>query len=217
VLNSLGRKQSRSIVVSIVRVSRRDGSTRGRGEVTVAVYNRVYDTYRQAEQAVLELEGLGVPTSDISLVAKQPETKLPENARKENAGKTATGAGAALGAALGGSAGLLAGLGVIVIPGIGSVSSAGWLASAALGAVAGSVTGGLIGALVDAGASEQDANVFSEAVRRGGTLVTINTDLLPGKIAAILDTYQPINATQRREEYENGGWTRFEPGTPSPV
>ncbi|HMJ31900.1 MAG TPA: hypothetical protein VK512_24570, partial [Xanthobacteraceae bacterium] len=41
-----------------------------------------------------------------------------------------------------------------------------------LGSMAiGGVTGGLLGALTNAGISEEDAQVFVEGVRRGGTLV----------------------------------------------
>ena len=49
-----------------------------------------------------------------------------------------------LGAGIGGAAGLLAGLGLMAIPGIGPVVAAGWLAATAAGAAAGG-TGGIKG------------------------------------------------------------------------
>jgi hypothetical protein len=64
-------------------------------------------------------------------------------------------------------------LGAFVLPGIGAVVAAGWLASALAGAVAGGAAGGVVGALIEAGISERDAAVFAEGVRRGGNLVTI--------------------------------------------
>jgi hypothetical protein len=73
---------------------------------------------------------------------------------------------------VGGGAGLLAGLGLLAIPGLGPVVAAGWLASTALGAVVGGTAGGLIGALTAAGVSKEDAQVYAEGIRRGGTLVT---------------------------------------------
>ena len=42
---------------------------------------------------------------------------------------------------------LLAGLGLLAIPGLGPVVAAGWLAATAVGAAAGAATGGIIGAL----------------------------------------------------------------------
>ncbi|MBX8785655.1 hypothetical protein HBA94_18015, partial [Ochrobactrum sp. GRS2] len=56
------------------------------------------------------------------------------------------------------------------------VVAAGWLAAtaagAAGGAVVGAATGGLIGALMNEGVSEEDAHLYAEGVRRGGTLVS---------------------------------------------
>ena len=46
---------------------------------------------------------------------------------------------------------MLAGLGLLAIPGLGPVVAAGWLAATAVGAVAGAATGGVIGALTQAG------------------------------------------------------------------
>jgi hypothetical protein len=58
--------------------------------------------------------------------------------RAEGAGK-----GAGIGAGLGGAADLLAGLGLLAIPGLGPVVAAGWLTATAVGAAAGAATGGL--------------------------------------------------------------------------
>src|SRR6202023_4158098 len=60
---------------------------------------------------------------------------------------------------------------MLAIPGVGAVVGAGWLA-ALLGSMAvGGAAGGLLGALTNAGIGEEDAHVFVEGVRRGGTLV----------------------------------------------
>ena len=135
-------------------------------------FTRAYDSYEKAKQAVNNLEKIGIPAADISVVANKRVSENHEDVR--DASEAASGAG--LGAALGGGAGLLAGLGMMAIPGLGPVVAVGWLASTALGVVAGSAAGGLIGALINAGTSEADSHVYSETVRRGGTLVTIRTD-----------------------------------------
>lgn len=105
---------------------------------------RVYDTYAQARQVVADLEAAGAPPSDINIIANRYVCE--ETVRDEP-----TGAGAGIGAALGGTAGLLAGLGMIAIPGLGPVVAAGALAATAVGAVAGAATGSLVAALVSSG------------------------------------------------------------------
>ena len=173
--------------------------------------SHVYDSYPQAERAVKALEDAGVPSSDISLVANKHVSEKYANV--DEAHPTSTGAG--IGAVLGGGAGLLTGLGLMAIPGLGPVVAAGWLATTALGTVAGSATGGVIGALVGSGTSEDHAHVYSEAVRRGGTLVTVRHDLPNGKIAAILNASNPIDPVARRDEYGKEGWKQFDPKAPA--
>ncbi len=113
--------------------------------------------------------------------------------------------------AIDGAAGLLAGIGMIAIPGIGPVVAAGWLASTAAGAVAGGAAGGLIGAFTSSGHSEEDANYYAETVRRGGTVVSVRTaDENVPAVEAILDGATPIDRDARLAEYRSGGWTRFD-------
>lgn len=171
----------------------------------MATVTKVYDTYAQAENAVRALEEAGVPVDNISVVSNRSIDRDGDDTNE-------TAAGAGIGAAVGGTAGLLAGLGMLAIPGIGPVVAAGWLAATAAGALAGGATGGIIGALVDAGTSEEDAHVYSEAVRRGGTLVTVKADGRNEEVARmILDRHQPIDPAQRRAEYARSGWKRFDP------
>ena len=117
---------------------------------------------------------------------------------------------------LGGGAGLLAGLGLLAIPGLGPVVAAGWLAAARRrrGRRCGRA-GGLVGALVGAGMSDDHAHVYSESVRRGGTLVSARVaDGDAGRIQAILDSSSPIDPVARGAEYRKAGWTTFDPKAP---
>ena len=173
--------------------------------------SRVYDSYAQAERVVRDLEAAKVPSNDISLVANKYVSEKYANVEETSA--AASGAG--FGAVVGGGAGLLAGLGMLAIPGLGPVVAAGWLASTALGAVAGSATGGIIGALIGNGTPEHDAHVYSEAVRRGGTLVTVRTDRDLHDIETIMGRHQPIDPGTRRREYEQTGWAGFDPKAPA--
>jgi hypothetical protein len=166
---------------------------------------RVYDAYSDADRVVREIEAI-VPSSEISLIANRYVREEFGNVEH------VAGTGAGMGAALGGSAGLLAALGVIAIPGLGPVVAAGWLASTAVCALAGAAAGGLIGALIGSGMSEEDANVYAEIVRRGGTLVTVRTEPdLEARVREIMDRYDPIDANARRAHYMLSGWSRFDP------
>ncbi len=123
--------------------------------------------------------------------------------------------GASTGAVLGGLGGLLAGLGLLAIPGLGPVVAAGWLvttvAGAGIGAAGGAATGGIVGALKNAGHSDEDANVYAEGVRRGGTLLSARVpDELATQAEAALLRYNSVDAATRGADYRAGGWTRFD-------
>jgi hypothetical protein len=169
---------------------------------------KVYDRHEQARQAVSALEAAGIPSSEISLLANRYVSE--EYADVDDVSETARGAG--IGAVVGGTAGLLAGLGLLAIPGLGPIVAAGWLASTAAGAAAGGATGGLVGALVDTGVPKEHAHVYSEAVRRGGTLVSVKTDdTRAEQVQSILDRHQPIDPVRRVTEYKKTGWKEFDP------
>lgn len=171
------------------------------------IITKVYDRYEQARSAVSDLEAAGIPPSAISLMANRHVSD--EYGEAET---SAPAAGAGIGAVLGGSAGLLAALGLITIPGVGAVIAGGWLGAAALGALAGGAAGGILGALVEAGVPEEHAHVYSEAVRRGGTLVSVQADAENAdRVLLILDRHQPIDPATRRTEYGASGWTAFDP------
>lgn len=178
----------------------------------MATINKVYDSYAQAREAVKALQTAGIAVSEISLIANKHVSR--EHADVRDVSDAAKGAG--VGAVLGGGAGLLAGLGLLAIPGLGPVVAAGWLASTAAGAAAGAAAGGIVGALVDAGENREHAHVYSEAVRRGGTLLSVRvSDADETRVRALLDRYQPIDPALRAAEYRRAGWSgTFDPSAP---
>ena len=175
--------------------------------------SKVYDSYAQAKRAVQELERAGVPSDSISLVANKHVSR--EHSDVNDVSDTAKGAG--IGGALGAGAGLLAGLGLLAIPGLGPVVAAGWLASTAVVAAAGAATGGIVGALVDAGENREHAHIYSEAVRRGGTLVSVRVDdNRAASVQSILDRHAPIDPIARGQLYRKEGWSgTFDPNAPA--
>jgi hypothetical protein len=184
--------------------------------MTVTI-SRLYDSYADAQQAVRGLEAAGIPHSDISIVANNSDNwysadnKVDRDRdgiddRAESAGK-----GAGIGAGIGGTAGLLAGLGLLAIPGLGPVVAAGWLAATAVGAAAGAATGGIVGALTEAGISKEDAHVYAEGVRRGGTLVSARVpDADRARLEAVLDR-SAVNLRDRSAAWQKSGWKTFDP------
>ena len=169
---------------------------------------KVYERHDVARQVVIELEAAGFPSSSISLLANKAISD--QYVGVDDASET--GDGAAVGAGVGGAVGLLAGLGILAIPGLGPVVAAGWLASTVVGAVTGGVAGGLVGALIDAEVPEDHAHVYSEAVRQGGTLLSIRVEENDAALArAILDRHASIDPVRRGAEYRESGWKRFDP------
>ena len=172
----------------------------------------LFDTYSDAEAAVANLEAAGIASNDISIVSNNGDGRY----KNDNNAAEGAGTGAGIGAGVGGAGGLLAGLGLLAIPGVGPVVAAGWLAATAVGAVAGAVvggaTGGIVGALTESGVSETDAHVYAEGVRRGGTLVSARVDeTRQAEAEAILKGSGWVDPAIRRRSYEEGGWKGFDP------
>jgi len=173
---------------------------------------RLYDSYEHAEQASQALRRAGLTESDVSMIANRGAA--PHIEAESNAG-TGAATGAGIGGTVGAGAGLLAGIGLMAIPGIGPVVAAGWLAATALGAVAGAVTGGaaggIIGSLTNDGMSEDDAHVYAEGIRRGGSMVTARVpDERVAEVNGILAAYPSVTTADRRAEYGKDGWKRFD-------
>lgn len=185
----------------------------------------LFDRYEDAETTVNRLEQAGVPADDISIVANNSDGRHADNSGGRYAGDGGSAVaedaadGAGIGATIGGVGGLLAGLGLLAIPGLGTIAAAGWLGSTLLGALGGAAvggaTGGLVGALTHAGVSEDDAHVYAEGVRRGGSLVTVRTDDgMVSTVRDILNGNSAVDVGQRRASYNQEGWTRFDPDAP---
>jgi hypothetical protein len=133
-----------------------------------------------AQAAVNQLESLGVPRTDISIIYKEDQRG---GIVRENAGTHASegaGAGSMIGGVIGAILGALAAAATsIIIPGVGIVL-AGPIAGALAGAGAGGVAGGLLGALIGAGIPEETARVYEAGINNGGVVVVAD---VPGIVA----------------------------------
>lgn len=173
----------------------------------------LFDSRDDAEAAVRALKDAGVSGDDISIVANNADGSYTDDKGDDVA--EGVGAGAGVGAVVGGTGGLLAGLGMLAIPGVGPVVAGGWLLATAIGAATGAAVGGaaggIIGALTDAGVDERDAHVYAEGIRRGGSLVTARVDdSRADAAAAILRNSSLVDIAARRRDYETEGWERFD-------
>ena len=185
--------------------------------MTVTI-SRLYDSYEAARMAVGRLEAAGVPHGDVSIVANNSDDWYDGKKDRDHDGvddrAEAAGTGAGIGAGLGGAAGLLAGLGLLAIPGLGPVVAAGWLAATAVGAAAGAATGGIVGALTEAGVSKDDAPLYAEGIRRGGTLVSAKVpDGDRSRLDAVLSP-SSVNLQERSAAWAKSGWTGYDAASP---
>lgn len=171
----------------------------------------LFDSFADAQRVVRELVDEGISRDRISLIAGDTAGRYAADLdRTRTAGRAADDSteGAATGAVIGGIGGALIGIGALAIPGIGPVVAAGPLIAGLVGAGVGAAVGGLVGALIDAGVPEEQANYYAEGVRRGGTLVAVETDeAMADRIVRIFSRYNPVNIEERATTWRESSWT----------
>ena len=136
----------------------------------------IYATRSMAEEAVDRLMADGFRNEDISVLlqdnvgtkdfAHEKHTKAPEGAT----------AGGVAGGVVGGTLGVLAGIGVLAIPGLGPLIAAGPVIAALTGIGSGTIVGGLIGALAGMGIPEYEAKRYEGRIKEGGVLLSVHCD-----------------------------------------
>jgi hypothetical protein len=136
----------------------------------------IYQNAKQAERTVDDLLGAGFSNDDISVLlpdnqgtrdfAHDKSTKAPEG----------TAAGVTTGGVIGGTLGLLAGIGVLAIPGVGPFIAAGPIMAALAGLGVGGAVGGIIGALVGMGIPEYEAKRYEGHIKAGGILLSVHCE-----------------------------------------
>jgi len=142
----------------------------------VAVFG-IYATRAAAENATDSLVRSGFPASDISVllpenlggskdVATEKSTKAPEGAAT----------GATTGGVIGGTLGLLAGVGLLAIPGLGPFIAAGPIMAALAGLGVGGTVGGITGGLIGMGIPEFEAKRYQGRLEKGGILLSVHCD-----------------------------------------
>ncbi|GEN53808.1 general stress protein [Halobacillus faecis] len=175
----------------------------------------VFSKVGHAEKAITDLQHHGYGSNDISVFARdkskvnvleeEMDTTVTTNhsGRGKKAGKGA-GLGALSGGALGGIGGLIAGLGLLAIPGIGQIAAAGPIAAALTGAGVGAGGGGIVGALVGAGMSEKDAHQYENHLKDGKIIVIVEaTEKLQDKVYRTFLSNKTENSSMYPNHYQN--------------
>jgi hypothetical protein len=134
------------------------------------------NTRAQAESIVDRLRNAGFSNNDISVLlpdkegsrdfAHEKNTKAPEG--------TATGAGT--GGLVGGTIGLLAGIGLLAVPGVGPLLAAGPILATLSGAAVGAAVGGVAGGLIGLGIPEYEAKRYEGKIKAGNILISVHTE-----------------------------------------
>jgi uncharacterized protein (TIGR02271 family) len=182
----------------------------------------LFDDFQDAQSVVQDLTNAGFRREDISIAANQKATGYTGdgsdlNANGDNGGH-AVGKDAGVGAGVGGVVGLLVGLGLLTVPGIGPVLAAGPIAAAwgtavgstVIGVGVGAVAGGLIGALTHLGVPKEHAEYYAEGVRRGGTLVTVDSpDDKAQQAVDIMNGNNAVDIDTRGAAYRSSGYTGY--------
>ena len=133
----------------------------------------IYHTRDQAERGVDDLLAAGFLNDDISVLLPDNQSSKDFAHEKNTKAPEGTTAGVTTGGAIGGTLGLLAGIGVLAIPGIGPFIAAGPIVSALAGLGLGGAVGGLIGALVGMGIPEYEARRYEGHIKAGGVLLSV--------------------------------------------
>lgn len=169
----------------------------------------VFSSVNDAQNAVRELEGLGIDRSDISIVANKNAAGYDTLDKSDKASDVVADAG--IGAAIGGVGGLLlSAVGAITIPVIGPILAAGPIAAALTGAGIGAAAGGLVGALTESGIPEEHARTYAEGVRRGDVLVTVKADSRRSdEVCDILDRNAAVDVDERVSNWQSRGWQGY--------
>jgi hypothetical protein len=142
----------------------------------------------------------------VSLLANREVA--PHITPLESVGGSGSSVDAAGSAAIGGLTGFIAGIAALAIPGVGPILAAGPLAAGIIGATVGAAAGGVVGALRNHGVSEEEAEVYSEAVRRGATLVAVNTsEDRVGQATSILNRNGAVDIEERVQTWRREGWS----------
>ncbi len=152
----------------------------------------VFNTEQEAINAIEGLKRQGYTSDEISVVGRNRDGI--ENVTDETNTKAPEGTvtGMATGGVIGGVTGLLAGIGLLAIPGIGPILAAGPIAATITGLAVGAGAGGVVGGLIGLGIPEEEARQYNDYVNDGRILVMVDSDAERNR--SVYDTFRTNNS-----------------------
>ncbi|HVZ93192.1 MAG TPA: hypothetical protein VG797_01655 [Phycisphaerales bacterium] len=147
-----------------------------------------------AETIVSRLKVAGFSDNDISVLF--PDKNSSRDFAHEKNTKAPEGAvvGASTGGVIGGTIGVLAGIGLLAIPGLGPFIAAGPIMAALGGIAVGATAGGITGALIGMGIPELEAKRYEGKVKDGNILISAHSDD-SGDVSRAKDIFKECGAT----------------------
>jgi len=137
----------------------------------------IYSTRGGVENGADALVRAGFPSPDISVLLPESLAGAKEmGTEKATKAPEGTAAGATTGGIIGGTLGVLAGVGLLAIPGLGPFIAAGPIMAGLAGLGVGGAVGGVTGALIGAGIPEFEAKRYEGRLQKGGILLSVHCD-----------------------------------------
>ena len=178
--------------------------------ITYETIIALYPDFESAQNAVQELVNEGFDRQYINIITDDTEGRYQQYLDFDEHDDVDSEDGAQFGAIVGG----LIGLGTALIPGIGPIIAIGPFATAliaGIGAGTGAITGGIAAGLINLGTNERTAEIYTEVIRRGGTLVmlTVN-EKWESKVEDILENHNPIDVEDIETRYREDNWLGYD-------
>ncbi len=171
----------------------------------------LFDNIQQAQAAVSDLSAAGFPPDSLNLIASAGEAEYAAQFNEAGQMHDVTEGVTSAATTVGSLGGLLIGLSFFVAPGVGPVLAAGgllasWITGTGLGALA----GGLLGTLAGMGVPKDQTNTYAEGIRRGGSLVVVQTENQVEQAKEILDRHNPVDLANRQLRWKTQGWDTYD-------
>lgn len=145
-------------------------------DYTHLVASGIFESRASAEACVDSLVNNGFERDEISILAQQPEADVVVAGNQGSQVSEGVATGVTTGGVIGGTLGLLAGIGVMAVPGVGPFLAAGPIMATLAGIGVGATAGSIAGALAGAGVPKDQATLYEKHIAGGNILVLVHCD-----------------------------------------